>query len=550
MDDVEYKLCAAGIESHLDRDRYVEARIGLEAALQLPRPAEERARALWDAKLAGFLIDVGFGSRDEVMILRGLDWHMSCVNDWEKHITRSSLEYNIGNAHKNLYDLDRATNPRPFRAERISRLLEAKSHYWRAYKRSVGTLQANMCVNLGNCLDSSGRVVEALRWYDEALRIQPGFEMAWVNKAKSLVFLNTVSGTYSIRLIELAIELFQNGLASQRLSPNVAAEAGHELNRLEVWLDKQRRTEGAIERTEEPIAASELTPFRRFCIRNGLALSEHALYCPCSASSSDDLVIPMSNASIGGAFVPRMQLLVNRLKAEFSMARLAYYHATQAPKDHSWPTEPFDVLLTELHDGEAAGTEVELLRTSFRLCFGILDKIAWGVCDLFGLRSPQEEVYFERFWNSPKAPDRWKRINYIQNMPLVALYSIATDLNAKSGEWKEFKAWRNSLEHELFIVADRPDLARQFQELFGEGTNIPVVPLEDFIEHTLHILQLTASAIFSFTHCVRVEGAKALEAQTDDSPNSKRGSAMQGPIRVTFHKKRVKARVRHTRPSS
>ena len=199
MGDVDYKSHAVRIESHLDRGEHAEARLELEAVLQLPTPGKERARALWDAKLAGFLIDVGFGSRDEAMIRRGLDWHLGSLEVWATYISRSSIEYNIGNAFKNLYDLDCAVNPRPFRVERIALLMEAKIHYWRAYKTSVEGLQANMCVNLGNCLDASGRVVESLHWYDEALRIQPDFEMAWVNKAKSLVFLNRISRTFSIK---------------------------------------------------------------------------------------------------------------------------------------------------------------------------------------------------------------------------------------------------------------------------------------------------------------------------------------------------------------
>jgi tetratricopeptide (TPR) repeat protein len=549
MGDVDYKSQVARVESYLDRDEHAKARHELEAMLQLPPPGKERTRALWDAKLAGFLIDVGFGSKDESMIRRGLDWHLSSLEVWAKHITRSSLEYNIGNAFKDLYDLDCAMNPRPFRVDKIALLTEAKSHYWRAYKTNVAGLQADMCVNLGNCLNASGRVVESLHWCNEALRIQPNFEMAWVNKAKSLVFLNRISGTFSIKQIKLAIDLFQKALASQRLSPNVAVEVRYELSRLEAWLEKLVQRGRRTEASEESASESELTPYRRFCIRNGLALSEHGLYCPCSAAASDDLVIPLSSTSIGGAFVPRMQLLANRLKAEFSLARLAYYHATQAPKAHSWPTEPYDVLLTELDEGEAVGTEAELLRMSFRLCFGILDKIAWGVCDLFGLRSLNEEVYFERFWKSPKAPDRWKRINEIQNLPLVALYSIATDLNARSGEWGEFKAWRNGLEHELFIVADRPDLARQFQDLFGEGRSIPIVSLDDFIEHTLHLLQLTASAIFCFIYCVRVEGAKALEARPSGSLDPEMEGASRGQIRVTFNHKRKKTRTRYMRSS-
>ena len=46
---------------------------------------------------------------------------------------------------------------------------------------------------------------------------------------------------------------------------------------------------------------------------------------------------------------------------------------------------------------------MELNMKNFRLCFGILDKIAEGICYLFDLDvGENENIYFESFWQHYK----------------------------------------------------------------------------------------------------------------------------------------------------
>ena len=116
----------------------------------------------------------------------------------------------------------------------------------------------------------------------------------------------------------------------------------------------------------------------------------------------------------------------------------------------------------------------ELLRTSFRLCLGILDKIALGVCELYDIADPTEKLYFENFWRPKtgkgKAATRWQILAAKSNNPsLVALYSQATDVQAQ-GEWSLFKVWRNDLEHRFLILTGnnpREDLLRAREGTFA-----------------------------------------------------------------------------------
>ena len=91
-----------------------------------------------------------------------------------------------------------------------------------------------------------------------------------------------------------------------------------------------------------------------------------------------------------------MELILNRLKSEYSLARYLQYESAQE-KTEKLKTVDKELTFTELYVNEAVGIQPEMLKNSFRICFGILDKIAFAVCDLFGLSESSESIYFERF---------------------------------------------------------------------------------------------------------------------------------------------------------
>jgi hypothetical protein len=165
---------------------------------------------------------------------------------------------------------------------------------------------------------------------------------------------------------------------------------------------------------------------------------------------------------------------------------------------------------TELFEGEQIGIRTELLRTSFRLCLGILDKIALGICELYDVADANEKLYFESFWQPAarkgKANTRWDRLNAKSKNPsLVALYSQATDLRS-NGEWALFKMWRNDLEHRFLILTEQAVPTDRWNA--RQGTfETRCITLGEFTERTLQLLQFARSAVFNFTYCVRHEAS-------------------------------------------
>jgi hypothetical protein len=225
-------------------------------------------------------------------------------------------------------------------------------------------------------------------------------------------------------------------------------------------------------------------------------------------------MIATSGSPVTGDRVPRLELILNRLKAEFGTARYLYYRAI-----HGDVTELHEAEITfaELFEGEQVSIRTELLRTSFRLCLGLLDKIALGVCELFDVADPQEKLYFESFWQPAakkgKASTRWNTLAAKRDNPsLVALYSQATDLRS-DGEWALFKTWRNDLEHR-FLILTQEEAPSDLWNARAGTFETRCVTLTEFTDRTLHLLQFARSAIFNFTFCARHE-----TRARDDNPS-------------------------------
>jgi tetratricopeptide (TPR) repeat protein len=460
-------------------------------------------------ELGGSLIDICEEGKVETAGHEGLKILKELNEDWPKHFWPPMYEYNLGNAYESLFKCKQANGETDFKPDNISLLKKAKDHYWRAYKLNNSDdkhpPQPNLLVNLGNSLSRNGRIAEAFRFLDFALKVSPDFPMAHANRSEALLWLSQLSGTHSMNLIYQAMDGYNKAASSDKVPRWMTEEFNKRASYLESILKEQGYTQEDFKEEKEATKneKEEHSDYRLFCLNNHLALSEHSLYCHCAGARRDDLMIPTPGASIIGEFVPKMEHILNRVKSEFSLARLLFYQSLEAQKNE-WEVYQDEVVFTELHDNEAIGIKPEMLRTSFRLCYGILDKIAEGVCELYDLTGKKENVSFPNFWRS-----KWEEINAIDNISLTALYSQAHDLNDDYGEWNMFKDWRNSLEHEILVLTQNdPQIHDDPFNIYDEKRGIVKVGLQDFLNKTLHLLQFTRSAIFNFTFLVRNEGRK------------------------------------------
>jgi len=458
----------------------------------------------YTSSLACKTIDVGAESFDIEYVKKGLSYFEEHRESLKKIIKPWSIEYNLGNAKKSLFETLRRRRGGSFSAETFQGLIETKNHYWKAYTLLLkeGSFEAapELLVNLANCLSTSGRVVEALAYYDEVIGTYPQFYMAQIGRSQALLWLNDLSNSLSIKLM-LEVEAgFREGLKNAK-EQKIKEDMKKRIEPVTSWL----RARQSSEENDDSQSSKEflsLPESRQQTITDHLTLNEHALYCHCIKTDRDSLTIPLKSIQIvSDSMMPKMEHFLNRFKSEFTLARKFYYDAKTLPESIS-SQHDYEVCLTELGLNELASCNAEMLRVSFRTCIGILDKVAEAVCELFNLASPKEKIYFEHFWK--QSDSRWAKLNTINNYSLLALYNQSTDLNAKTGEWSYFKDWRNALEHGLFVITT-DEVQTDLHGIFEGRRRVITTTAKDFTEATEHLLRFVRSAIFNFTFCARIE---------------------------------------------
>lgn len=489
---------------------------------------KEREKYFLQADLAGFLIDIGEEGKIEKAAIEGLNILKRGEKQIKKYVWDDSYFYNIGNAYDTLYKIKLSTNQIEFKPDSIGLLNMARDSFWKAYKitrdNPENQLRPDYTVNLANSLDKSGRVVEALQFYDIVIKDNPGFPKAHANRSEALLWLTEVSGSSSVNLIHQAKEGYSMASESSDI-PNWMKTIFEKKAEI---LEKKLQAHPNFKKFDLEHESKELkkeyeshSDYRKFCLREFLTLSEHSLYCNCIGARRDDLMIATPSFPIQGELIPVMEHYLNRIKSEFAISRLLLYRSLLGESE-DWKIFQEEVVYTELFENEVIDIRTEMLRSSFRLCFGILDKIGEAICELYDLASSNENIYFENFWNprgrnlSQKQKERWKKINSIQNPSLLALYSQACDLNSKKGEWSFFKSWRNSLEHGIFVISVDGTEGMDPFKIWDKKRKVASTDYLNFIEKTLELLRFTRSAIFNFVFCVRREGGKNLDG--DNNP--------------------------------
>lgn len=485
----------------LDQEQFDEARKIIGQTLQDISSLELEKKIFIEAQLHGFLIDIGCESGSENDLNSAISFLEANEALLQTVMTKSSYYYNLANAKhalgKIFYSQNRGVHSLTTTKEKFQ---EPINLYWLAYKTidtNDQSLMTQILINLSNSLITVSRIVEGLQFLDIVLRKQPNFPQALISRGDNLHYLSKVTNcSVTIALYTQIYKSYDNGILTNSLPPSILkrCEFGKEESLKTIHshgFDTSNLTK-EIEETEKEY--NQHSSFRKFCLGNFLTLNEHAIYCNCVAAEKDDLQIGVPQGTFKGNLVPKLELLLNRMKSEFSFARWMFYKSnTEEPFDS-------DVKFSELLDGEIINSQTEFLRTSYRICYGILDKIALGICKLYDLDS--KRIFFETFWDETK---RKVELDKVKNIHLNALYSIACDLNTKTGELKHFKNWRNKLEHNLLILKDKKEFIPDTLKIFEDEEFVVVADVNDFNQKTLHLLQHTRAAILSYVYCVRLQ---------------------------------------------
>jgi hypothetical protein len=463
------------------------------------------------ASYFGFLlacrsVDIGTEFGHDHSLSRGLAYMQDHLGELRKVIDGISLNYCLGNAKKTNFQR-KYSYENGFNSEELKVLLEVKNHYWKSFKlalkRDCLAEFPEVIVNLANCLSFSGRVTEALYYLDLVIKQNPQFYMAHVNRANALKRLNDISSGFTYKQMVEIREGFAFGMKHAK-EKNLKRDFERQFNAIKARMKEIQETDDIVDdamKSEEEF--QKMSVRRQMQIVDGLTLNEHALYCRCAVCDRDNITIPLRSAKIiADKSIVELEHYLNRFKSEFGFIRKLFYDSQQNSTDDLGVE--YEVCLTDLGTNEKISYSDELLRNSFRLCNGLLDKIAEGIHVLF--KHPpidNKPIYFADLSESIE-----KSLNMGQlkgNRAIQGLFSQSQDVLIGEGEWYKLRAWRNDLEHRLLVIVhNKKEIADEYG-IISKSRNLTVVEHSEFLETTKYLLQFTRSAIFNFTFACRHE---------------------------------------------
>lgn len=468
-------------------------------------------------RISGFYIDIGHQSQNKSCTITGLDFLETYKDEFLKIIPEHNYLYFLANAKSNM--LQHETNNEFFsKVGEIKKLNEICKIYWNAVLKANeedSSLIYEYVTNTANILKQQYRVVEALNLYDKMLKLNPNRHEAWINRSEALIYLNELSNSSSITMINEIAKGYLHASQSKLVPKDFAMawglkSAGYIKQYLEL-------TNGHIDEEDESLTHNEfesMRPYRKWVLDNNLGLNEHSLYCKCIDCERDNLTIPTGDGLIG-EYIPSMEYVLNRLKSEFGISRKYYYEYINNGLDEDLEHE---ACLTDLYDNEVLDFKTENLKLAFRICFGVLDKIAVAIATLFDFKPARPSFYFHNFWQLENE-DRLKKFEQINNRGLIALYSIARNLNSQKeigGSLAFYKEWRNRLEHD-FLVIIKDEQFIDILEFKKYLDKVKFVKESEFITNFENIMQITRSAIFSFVFAIREKAKNETEILKSDS---------------------------------
>lgn len=455
--------------------------------------------------LAGLFIDSGSFLKDKNSISKGIQ---ILEEDSEFYSMKFDVSYfyNLANAKLSIAN-DFGYKNDLLSYEDSKLYSEAKNLYWQNFKKINKNTDAHLyyqnLINLANTLKQQYRFSEAMFIYEQIALTNLDYPEAFVNKSTCLEMFDKFLNHRSEKMIQEIIKGYTFTYFSP-FSPNVYKQG---------YLEKIHFLKSQINDFDEDIDIKKnkeellrMSEFRQWCIKENLTLNIHGIYCSCIANERDNLTLLEGIFSSPKIF--QYEQYLNRIKAEFSLVRVLYYESkfTESSK------LDFESCYSELDEHEIINIRSEKLRTCFRLCFSILDKLAIFLCEYFGL-TINKNTAFNNFWHTNKL-----KLEEKENFALIAINSLIYDLNEKNGQFGFYKIWRNSLEHHiLFLVPD------SFEQL-NDSTHI-YVKISEFEKSLQNLLQFTRSAIFSTIFAI-VEDLR--QKQPKDHVNA---------MSITMHKK-------------
>lgn len=454
----------------------------------------------------GFLVDIGFGLKDQNIVKQGLDIGEQNLKSQKDNSYKTNIHYNLANGYLSLYGL----TERSLGFEAIPQsenLQKAKLHFRKALKLCDEfnfDLKKQIFVNYGNCLDTLGRGVEALSAYDTAIKTDKKFSMAIGNKAKALRFFADISGQYRGAIYLEAYQSIKSIINNQDLIEigGLGAKQSfeNELQKIEsLFKDKNDLTKKL---KHSKYSTAKLSEFEKdyldFCAKEKLFLNFHIHDNQCESAITDPIFISLITEIDDNDTFYQLAKYINQIKEDYSVARLLLVQSQFKREDFNNISRRTTFVNTL--DYSQFNLYFGLLKSAFKEAYNILDKIAVFINDYYKLGLPEDKIYFTSIWYCNNCKKIREEILKSKNISLYALYDIYQDF--KADHYKNIQNIRNASTHRKLVIFDSilTDLDKK-----GDKHNIDY---DTMLSETINLLKLTKSAIIYLINFVNIEEGK------------------------------------------
>lgn len=461
------------------------------------------------------LIDLSFDLRSDEGTTAAIEWGINM----ELKVTSvgaPALDYLLSNAWANRYAKRSEKRvwgwEQPEYEKQIFYLKRATNR--EGFPKAHDTLKCRIFTNLGNCLSTIGRFVEAQEAWRKALSVVPDFGMALGNRAFGASrYLHALYDPWHRTIFAR----FASSEYRAALQPNAMfCDTGANVAR-DGYLAELARLEEAFGVTKDDFfvrlgqkhislgRSKAERDYRIWCLNHRLFLNPLNDIIELPLAAQDILSMPSITCSVEQQGPPPIIGFYNQLKQEFVSARWSYYAGLTKAKFHFSDRE---VMLPNTLDYSSLCLAVEELKSSFRAAYSLFDKIAYFINQYFQLGLPDKKVWFRKIWYEPNKTDIRADLESTENWALRGLFWLSKDLYEESQDTsdpdaQELAYVRNHLEHKFLRIHEFKSAAfssANSQEGLGFS-----ISRSRFQELTFHLLTLSRCALIYLSLAVENE---------------------------------------------
>ena len=247
---------------------------------------------------AGGWIDLGAALQDTRLVERGI--HSLSEDD---EVNKPYTLYNLGNAHKTLFDITRAQKGNNYRSFTDNKHLLGSSNYFNQAE-ALGHSSSSLYTNYASALSTQGRYMEAIEFYDRVLKNDPCFGMAYGNKAICVKHMAAISGDEHMEAAQLvyAYQLLQKAFKYKESVISIGGTHALEWFKAEkhnieiMFKDTPEELKSKLQHEKfdlEGVKDKILRGFHDFSIKNDLFLNLHVQDKNTKAALYDPVFISM-----------------------------------------------------------------------------------------------------------------------------------------------------------------------------------------------------------------------------------------------------------------